>query len=247
MKGSSFSIRQALVYGLQATFDNFGTVLGVLATVIFSFMGVFALFLITFLSVGFSATFSDASLSNLKEVNTLVSTLMNHWHLVVAGLFAIFVAAAIQALYTLGAIRMSLTYYDTHQLVYRELFSEWISILPFLIARLLFGIIISCGLLLFVVPGIFWAVIFSFYPQALVDKHVGPIAAFRYSMHLTRGERPKVFIWTIIEWLLTAVAVKLFFLSLIIVWPVIMFANAYIYRKLQYLTNYHEEVPTSRV
>lgn len=240
MNVQPFSIRQALKFGLKATFDNFGVILGALAIVFLSFFFWCILLIIPLISMGFATAFGEkTSLSAMNRLDALMPAIISHWHVMLFFFMMTLVLFALQACYNLGAIRMSLSYYDTHTLAVKDLFTEWRSIPAFLVAKCVFSIAVSFGILLFLIPGLFWATIFSLYAQALVDRHDGPFACMRYSLELTRGARKKVFLWVLTEWFFMAIAVKLFFVTLIFVWPMIIFANAYIYRKLQY---HHEKM-----
>ena len=67
-----------------------------------------------------------------------------------------------------------------------ELFSQGSKLLVAVAASILFYLMLIVGLLLLIIPGIWVALRFGLYLQAIVDKNLGPIEALKYSYHLTR-------------------------------------------------------------
>jgi uncharacterized membrane protein len=87
--------------------------------------------------------------------------------------------------------RIALDFYDNgpDPMIWKKLFSSF-SLLPTLrliIALMLYGIIISVGLALLIIPGIYWAVRFQFAFLHIVDTDAGIISAFKKSYAITKN------------------------------------------------------------
>ncbi len=68
-----------------------------------------------------------------------------------------------------------------------EAFSFSQSFWPFLGASLLFTLMFVVGLLLFIVPGIYWALKYQFYGELIVDKKMGVLESLKKSSEITKG------------------------------------------------------------
>ena len=90
---------------------------------------------------------------------------------------------------TLAWIRVALWAYDGEQVQVPRPEVLWPTLPAFLLAAVLYGLLVTVGLALLVVPGLLWAVTYGFFGFALLDRGLGPIAALRESARMTRGRR----------------------------------------------------------
>jgi uncharacterized membrane protein len=88
------------------------------------------------------------------------------------------------------------------------------------------------GLILLVIPGIFWAVKFSFSPLIVIDTKMGPVASMKESYAITKGNFWHLFVFWIVIGLINLVGVILFGIGLLITVPVSVFASIHVYREL---------------
>jgi len=58
----------------------------------------------------------------------------------------------------------------------------------------LYSLIMLCGVILLIVPGIIWSIMFSMSPYAILEKKVNPIQTLRFSSRITSGHRNKLFV-----------------------------------------------------
>ena len=103
----------------------------------------------------------------------------------------------------------------------------------FLIAGILYGLAVGFGVLLFIVPGIIFAIMWQFYKFGVVDKELGPVEALRYSGDLTKGYR-----WTILGIDIVLILVNLagalaLGIGLLFTIPLTMIAEAVMYKRLR--------------
>lgn len=104
--------------------------------------------------------------------------------------------------------------------------------LNYLAGSILYVLIIIAGLILLIVPGLIWAIKFSFFGYLIVDKKLGPIEALKKSSKITRAAK-----WDLsVFWTLLFGIILLGFLALIVglfaALPTVMIAQAFVYRKL---------------
>lgn len=229
-----FSIKQAFKYGIMTTFDHLGFIIGLLFLVIGLYIaGVGSLIMLAIGSAFFSFMGDKSAFSS--GVTPLSSWAdISFWY---AFLIIFFVGIAI-VIFTswinLGLLKVALHIYDTQEARYSYLFGQWRVIWSYLIARFLYVSMVTIGLLLFLVPGIYLAIMYWFYTIALVDKQLGPLQALSYSRTLTAPARGRVFLFALVCALLVALTPVSYGISLLIVTPIIVFAQTYVYKKLVY-------------
>ncbi|MGH6867212.1 MAG: DUF975 family protein [Methyloceanibacter sp.] len=102
----------------------------------------------------------------------------------------------------------------------------------FLGASILLGLTILAGILLLIVPGIIFALMFAFTTFLVIDRDLGPIEAMKESKRLTYGHK-----WTLLGFLLVLVGINLlgliaFGVGLLVSIPVSSLAFAHAYRTL---------------
>lgn len=106
-------------------------------------------------------------------------------------------------------------------------------VLSFLAGSILFGLIVVAGLLLLIIPGIIFALMFGQYALVIADKGLGPIAALKESKRLTDGQKWRLFGWGFVQALVMLGGLLLFIVGVFLTMPVVMMAQFYIYTKLR--------------
>jgi uncharacterized membrane protein len=146
----------------------------------------------------------------------------------VAALVGIFLSTLVQ----IGLTKISLSFVDTGRAEFADLFNGYPVFVSYLIASLIFAVMLALGIILLVVPGIIVAVVFVFYSYVIVDRGMGPIEALQRSMELTRGVRMDLFLFGLASLGLNLLGMIPCFLGLFVTAPMTMMAAAYIYRRL---------------
>jgi uncharacterized membrane protein len=132
----------------------------------------------------------------------------------------------------IGLLKIALNFVDKKKSEYKDLFSGTDRLLDFILTTFLFVLIFIGGLVLLIIPGIYWALKFNFATYLVVDKNLKPIQALKRSGEMTKG----------IKWHLLGVAILFFFINLFgilafgigafVTTPVTALAYAHIYRQL---------------
>lgn len=100
----------------------------------------------------------------------------------------------------------------------RELVTGY-TLVSYLFGTILVGLAVIVGLVLLIVPGIIFALMFSMTTYAIVDKHMGPIEAMKHSKVITKGNRLKILGIVLLMILLMILAVIPAGLGILIVGP----------------------------
>ncbi|HXY91394.1 MAG TPA: hypothetical protein VEP49_02885 [Acidimicrobiia bacterium] len=105
---------------------------------------------------------------------------------------------------------------------------------PYIVASIVFGIGVFIGLLLCIVPGIIFAVIFGFYGFVAVEQGdaVAPMDLLRRSAEITAGHRWQLFFLGVVLALINLVGALLCGVGLLFTSGITIVAWAYTYRRL---------------
>ena len=97
---------------------------------------------------------------------------------------------------------------------------------------ILYPLVILGGLILIIIPGIIWAVRFSFSPIIVIDTKSGPVAAMKESYAITKDNFWKLVLFFIVMALINLLGLILFGVGFIVTLPVSTMAYVLVYRKL---------------
>lgn len=123
-----------------------------------------------------------------------------------------------------------------------DLFTAYDIFINFLVASILYGLLVGFGTLLLIIPGIILGIMFQFYKFAIVDRKMGVIESLNYSKNLTRGYR-----WTILGIDVVLILINIggllaFGIGLLVTVPLTFIAEALVYKKL---VSYYEGIETN--
>lgn len=125
----------------------------------------------------------------------------------------------------LSKISLDLCYYQKSKL--SELFYHYRLFFKFLIGTTLYWLIVLVGILLFIIPGIIWAIKFQFYPYLIIEKGLNPIQALKRSSQITKGSKWDLFIFTLMIFGIT--------LGIMLIGLIIIFLLFFLFLAIYYL------------
>ncbi len=99
-------------------------------------------------------------------------------------------------------------------------------------AAILFYAAVIGGMILLIVPGIIFAVMMYFYKYIVVERELAPIEALKESIRITKGYRSKLFGFALVAALIMILGFVCLFVGALFTMPLILIANALIYKKL---------------
>jgi uncharacterized membrane protein len=151
----------------------------------------------------------------------------------------------------MGIVYIAIRLVDGHAVTYNDLLVKKHLFLRFLGVNILYGVVVTLGLIAFIIPGIYLAVRYYFVTYLVVDKEVGIKEAFQESTRITQGIKKNLFLLILILFaIMLAVIIPFAFLSVVptiagtimeelvemigyvLVMPYVMVTMAYVYRKL---------------
>ncbi len=138
---------------------------------------------------------------------------------------------------SLGYIKLTVDVVDGKAPEFKELFSCFALLLKYLVAAVLYSVVVAVGLVLFVIPGIIWAVQFGFYPFVIVKERLGPLAALRKSSALTAGVKGKLIVFSFALLGVNLLGVIALGIGIIITIPLSIIAAAHVFHQLEKQTH----------
>jgi uncharacterized membrane protein len=132
----------------------------------------------------------------------------------------------------IGYIKIFLRIHDGQTPKFVEIFEEYRTFWRFLGTSILTCLAVLGGLILLIIPGIFWAVRFSLSPLIIVDGKMGPVVAMKESYHITKGHFWKLLGFWIVVGLVNLLGLICLGVGLIVTVPVTTLASVYAYRSL---------------
>jgi len=140
----------------------------------------------------------------------------------------IFVSVSVLTLALMIADGVSPTFQD----LFRK-YHDWRLFLNYFLSSLISMVIIGAGLILLIVPGIYFALRLQFYKYLIVDKEdIGPWMAIKESWRMTKGHAWNLFLLTLLIILINIVGFLLLGVGLFVSVPVSVVTYALVYRKL---------------
>ena len=175
-------------------------------------------------------------------VNALIQFLQDETSGLVRFLFGL-VGFLVTQLIAIGWIKIALDIIDGHRLRAEAVIDRFRLVVPYLLAALLFSLMVTIGLVLLIVPGIIVIVVFGFYGFHIVDTgDSNPISALRRSAEITRGHRLQLFLFGLVLLGINLLGILLLVIGVLITSGISLLAVAYAYRHLAGVSSPAEDV-----
>ena len=115
---------------------------------------------------------------------------------------------------------------------YADLYLSYPRFWKFLGGYILYGLIVLGGLILLIVPGIYWGIKYHFFAYFIIDEGVGPTEALRKSGEITYGVKWELLLLALAFLGINLLGILACFIGLFVTIPITIVATAYVYRKL---------------
>lgn len=138
----------------------------------------------------------------------------------------------VQLFLSLGFTKVMLLLVQDAYVEVADMFNNFRSFLSFFVASFLYGIAVFIGLFLLVVPGIFIAIRFQFYPYFIIEQGESSFTALQKSYNLSQNLSWELLLLGIAVVALNAVGVLLLGIGIIFTYPLTTMATAVVYKGL---------------
>lgn len=136
-------------------------------------------------------------------------------------------------LVAIGWIKLALDITDGRPVSAEAIVDRFRLVVPYLIAAVLFSLMVGIGLILLIVPGVILFIVFAFYGFHIVDTgEKNPIEALRRSAELTRGHRWHLFLFGLVLIGINILGLLVLIVGVLISSGISLLAVAHVYRRL---------------
>lgn len=142
------------------------------------------------------------------------------------------VLTVFQLFLSLGFLKIMLLLIDDGYVEVSDLFNNFAPFLPYIVAYLLYMIAVVIGLFLLILPGIFIAIRFQFYPYFILEGTHSAIAALQKSYYQTEDFTFELLLFGIVVIVLNILGALFFGIGIILTYPLTTMATAVIYKHL---------------
>ena len=169
-------------------------------------------------------------------VNVIPSWLNNLAEESLPGMRFIFSIAGwlLQMVTSIGLIVITLKYVDHKVPKLGDLWEHYSLLLNYFLSSLIYGLIVLGGIILLIVPGIYFAVKYQFFSYYVVDKKMGAWEAVKASGKITTGVKWKLVGFGFVSFGIIILGALALGIGVIVAMPVVSLAEAYLYRKLSH-------------
>lgn len=133
---------------------------------------------------------------------------------------------------SIGIMKIYFKVHDGVPTSVSEIFSHANLFWKYLGTSILMMILIGLGLILFIIPGIYLAIRFSFANLLVVDKEVGPLEALKQSSELTVGIKGQIILFLLALAGINILGFLALGIGLLITTPLSAIATIHVYRSL---------------
>jgi hypothetical protein len=147
---------------------------------------------------------------------------------------------------SLGLVRIGLNLVSGKEVSVAMLFAEGRKLLPAIGASIIFGAMVFVGLILLVVPGVYLALRYGQYMNAMVARDLGVIDSLKYSSDITTNNRLNLFALALMAIVIFIAGLLALVVGLIFAYPVIWLSWMVAFRWMQYGRRVVEDHPGTR-
>lgn len=137
-----------------------------------------------------------------------------------------------QLILSLGLFRITLSIVAGQSPRIEQLYQDYRLVGRYIVSSMVYGLAVTVGLVLLIIPGIIIMLRYQMYAYALVDKQLGPLAALKFSATITRGNLWRLVGLYLVLYLINIAGLLVFGVGLLITIPLTMVAQAAVYRQL---------------
>jgi uncharacterized membrane protein len=165
----------------------------------------------------------------------MITSLFAHgvpWVIIVSCIGLALVGSFVNVFFQLGFIKIALEFHDHEASTFKSLFSCGRLLWRGFVCNLLYNLLVAIGMILLILPGIYFAVKYAFWPQLLVDQNTGILQTLRMSGEITQDSKWHLFSFFLILCLINWLGSMFFGIALLFTIPASVLAIVYVYRKL---------------
>ncbi len=136
---------------------------------------------------------------------------------------------------TMNNVRILLKIIRAQDFELEELFNFDVKVFSYLWGSFVIGMLVFVGMILLVIPGLYWAFKYMFTPYIIIDQGLGYREAMKKSGRMTEGYKLKMFLFGLALLGINLLGMLPLFLGLLITIPLSYVAYLVVYEKLSFI------------
>ena len=148
----------------------------------------------------------------------------------------------IGGLFGLGYLRNLFQALDGEEPQFSAYGQESRKLLKYIASSIVYSIIVTIGIILLIIPGIYLGIRLQFYSAFIVDEDCGAIESLKRSWEITKGQELPLFLLSLVLILISIIGMLLLGVGIFVAVPVIYTMYLIVYRVLNSPVNIQNEV-----
>jgi uncharacterized membrane protein len=132
----------------------------------------------------------------------------------------------------MAIVNISLKIYNEEKADFRDIFTASRFFWRFLLADILYNLMVTIGLVLCIIPGIYFGIKYHFFGYIIIEQDMGVLDSLKKSWQITNGAWWDLFLLAILLWLIALAGVILCGVGVLFAWPIIFMAVVYAYKRI---------------
>jgi len=150
----------------------------------------------------------------------------------IAGMAIALLSLVLSLLFSLGYTKNMFETLDGEEPQFSAYGQQARKIISWLIAGLIYTVVVFVGLVLFVFPGIYLAIRLQFFYTSIVEEDTGLVTSLKRSWEITRGQTMPLFLLLLATIGLTVLGLAFFAIGIFVTFPLVGLMYCYVFRKL---------------
>ena len=150
----------------------------------------------------------------------------------ISGIIVMILCIVLQCIFMMGYLRNCLQTLEGEEPQFSAYGQVTRKLFRFLIAHILYSVMLAIGFALLILPGIYLILRFQFFIASMVDEDTGVIASFKRSWNITKGQTLQLFVLILIYLLIFFIGTIALGIGIFVAIPLIYLMYARTYYKL---------------
>jgi uncharacterized membrane protein len=138
----------------------------------------------------------------------------------------------VSSITSIGLIQIALNFVDKKKSIYADLFTHYDKTVNYMAGSSLYGLAVGLGLILLIIPGIYFGLRLQFFSYFTVEKNLGPIEALKSSWDITRGHTWQLLMYGLVVIGINLLGILCLLIGLLWTIPMTQLSTAYVFRHL---------------
>ena len=153
------------------------------------------------------------------------------------------VTSIVSTLVQIGYIKVMFKLYEGEEINPRDVFAHYERLWDFIVISFLYGIVVLFGAVLFIIPGIIFAIKYGYASYFVVCHDMKPLEAMKASARITKGNKTQIALFGACILGLNIIGFLVFGIGFLITMPLTTLASVHVFKILNKEDEFQQELP----